>query len=164
VPILCIHELAEIWSGDDGIEVTGFGKGGTLDLGGGVSITMTHAIHSSSVDFLGAQPQYAGEPAGFIIRGEGHAIYVSGDTDVMADMSVIAERYMPDIGILCAGGHYTMDMDGAAYAASRYFEFKTVIPCHYKTFPILAQSAQPLIDALPEVQVIAPEVLKPIEI
>ena len=41
------------------------------------------------------------------------------------------------IGILSAGGHFTMDMAGAAYAARRYFDFKTVIPCHYGTFPIL---------------------------
>ena len=42
-------------------------------------------------------------------------------------------------------------MDRAAWAAKKYFDFKTVIPCHYKTFPLLAQSAQPLIDALPGV-------------
>ena len=34
IPIVCIHELAERWSGRDGIETIGFGKGGTVALGG----------------------------------------------------------------------------------------------------------------------------------
>lgn len=164
IPILCIHEIAEMWANEDGVEPTGFGKGGTIDLGG-ASVTMTHAIHSSSVDFAGNGLQYAGDPAGFIIRGEGHCIYVSGDTDVMADMEVIGDRYKPDIGILCAGGHYTMDMEGAAYAARRFFSFKTVIPCHYKTFPLLAQDAEALRSGLPVgTRLIEPEVLTAIEI
>ena len=57
-----------------------------------------------------------------------------------------------------------MDMKAAAWAAKKYFDFKTVIPCHYKTFPLLEQSAQALIDGLPEVEVIEPEVMKAIEI
>ena len=99
-----------------------------------------------------------------MIAGEGHVIYLSGDTDIMADMEWMGDLHKPDIGILCAGGHYTMDMARAVYAAKRYFNFKTVIPCHYKTFPILAQSAQELIDALPDVNVIEPEVLSPISV
>lgn len=99
-----------------------------------------------------------------MIGGEGHMIYVSGDTDVMADMGWMAEFYQPDIGILCCGGHYTMGMEGAAFAAKKFFDFKMVIPCHYKTFPILAQSAQPLVEALPEVDVRTPDVMDVIEI
>ena len=99
-----------------------------------------------------------------MITGEGHTIYVSGDTDVMADMGVFNALHQPDIGILCAGGHFTMDMRRAAYAAKTFFDFKTVIPCHYRTFPILEQSAAALIDALPGVDVIEPEVLHPIEL
>jgi L-ascorbate metabolism protein UlaG (beta-lactamase superfamily) len=37
-----------------------------------------------------------------------------------------------------------------------------VIPCHYKTFPLLEQSAEALIAGLPGVRVIEPEVLVPI--
>ena len=55
-----------------------------------------------------------------------------------------------------------MDMAGAAYAAKRYFDFKTVIPCHYKTFPILEQSAQVLMDGLPGVDVVEPQVMQAI--
>lgn len=97
-----------------------------------------------------------------MIAGEGHTIYVSGDTDVMADMKIFNDLHAPDIGILAAGGHFTMDMKRAAYAAKTFFDFKTVIPCHYKTFPLLEQSAEALRAALPGVDVIEPEVLTPI--
>ena len=53
----------------------------------------------------------------------------------MADMGVFQALHTPEIGILCAGGHFTMDMKRAAYAAKTFFDFKTVIPCHYRTFP-----------------------------
>ena len=97
-----------------------------------------------------------------MIEGEGHTIYVSGDTDVMADMKIFNDLHAPDIGILACGGHFTMDMKRAAYAASTFFDFKTVIPCHYRTFPILEQSAAVLVAALPKAHVIEPEVLTPI--
>lgn len=158
IPIVCIHELSEMWAGK--VDTIGFGKGGTVDLNG-AKVTMVNATHSSSIDFEGGV-QYAGGEAGFMIAGEGHTIYVSGDTDIMADMDWMGDYHKPDIGILACGGHYTMDMDRAAYAAKRYFNFKTVIPCHYGTFPILAQSAQPLIDGLPGVDVKTPDVMEPL--
>ena len=160
IPIVCIHELSAILS-SEGATAIGFGKGGTVDLGG-AQVTMVNASHSSTIDFKGGSPAAAGSEAGFMIAGEGHVIYVSGDTDIMADMDWMGDYHKPDIGILCAGGHYTMDMKRAAYAARRYFNFKTVIPCHYRTFPILEQSAQALIDGLPGVNVIEPQVMVPI--
>ena len=128
---------------------------------GGARVTMVNASHSSSVDYKGGH-DYAGGEAGFMIAGEGHVIYVSGDTDIMADMDWMGDYHKPDIGILCAGGHYTMDMARAAYAARRYFNFTTVIPCHYRTFPILAQDARVLIEGLPGVRVIEPQMLEAI--
>ncbi len=152
-PIVGIPELCGQF---EGLEAIDFNKGGTVDLAG-AKVSMVQATHSSST---GAG--YAGTEAGFMIGGEGHMIYVSGDTDIMADMDWMGDFYQPDIGILCAGGHYTMGMHGAAYAAKRYFNFMTVIPCHYKTFPLLAQDAQPLIDGLPGVDVKTPEVMEPL--
>ena len=57
-----------------------------------------------------------------------------------------------------------MDMKRAAYAAKTFFDFKTVIPCHYKTFQMLEQNADLLKAELSGVEVIEPEVLKTIEI
>lgn len=162
IPCVGIYDLMSWWEQKYEIATVGFNKGGTVDLNG-AKVTMVHAVHSSSL--AGANgPIYAGGEAGFIIEGEGHAIYVSGDTDIMADMEWMGDLHKPDIGILCAGGHFTMDMERAGYAAKRYFDFRTVIPCHYRTFPILEQSAETLIKALPGVDVVEPEVLMPIEI
>jgi L-ascorbate metabolism protein UlaG (beta-lactamase superfamily) len=159
LPVYTMVELAG-WLQGKGVEkANGFNKGGTVSIGD-VKVTMVHATHSSATP----DGAYAGSEAGFMIEGEGHVIYFSGDTDVMADMKVFNDLHKPDIGILACGGHYTMDMRRAAYAAKTFFEFKTIIPCHYKTFPVLAQSAQDLIDALPGTKVIEPEVLKAIDL
>jgi len=156
------YDLMSHWEETEGLTTVGFNKGGTVDLNG-VKVTMVHAVHSSS--FGGESgPNVPGTECGYMIEGEGHTIYVSGDTDVMADMGVFNALHAPDIGILAAGGHFTMDMRRAAYAAKTFFDFKTVIPCHYRTFPILEQSAETLTAALPGVTVIEPEVMQPITI
>jgi len=160
IPIVGIYDLVSWWAERDGVATVGFNKGGTVALAG-ARITMVNASHSSSVGSPSG-PVYAGHESGFMIAGEGHTIYVSGDTDIMADMEWMGDLHKPDIGILSAGGHFTMDMARAGYAARRYFNFKTVIPCHYRTFPLLEQSAKALADALPGVRVIEPEVLVPI--
>ncbi|HVL19388.1 MAG TPA: metal-dependent hydrolase [Amaricoccus sp.] len=162
VPVVGIFDLVTHWREKHGIEVVGFNKGGTVRLGG-VAVTMVSATHSSS--FGGPDgPIYAGTESGYMIAGEGRTVYVSGDTDVMADMGVFQDLHHPEIGILCAGGHFTMDMKRAAYAARKFFEFKTVIPCHYKTFPLLEQSADVLRTELPDVNVVTPEVMEEVEL
>jgi len=160
-PVLCIHELSERWGSEEGVETVGFGKGGTVTAGD-AAVTMVTAAHSSSLDFAGLG--HAGSEAGFMIAAEGHTVYFTGDTDIMADMEWMGDYHKPDIWLPACGGHYTMDMDRAAYAARRWFDFRLVIPCHWGTFPILAQSCQPLIDGLPGVDVRVPEVLVPIEV
>ncbi|QBF32918.1 metal-dependent hydrolase [Thalassococcus sp. S3] len=162
VPAVGQYDIMGYWTEQEGIETVGFNKGGTVALGD-VKVSMVNAVHSSTF----ATPEglrTGGTECGFMIEAEGHVIYVSGDTDIMADMAWMGDYYKPDIGILCAGGHFTMDMKKAAYAAKTYFDFKTVIPCHYKTFPILEQSAEDLVKGLPGVKVIEPEVMGTIEL
>lgn len=160
IPILCKAELSSWWSEHERLKTIGFNNGGTVALGT-VNVTMVAASHSSSI--LGESgPIYVGAEAGFMIERGGRTIYFSGDTDVMADMAIFEELHHPEIGLICAGGHFTMDMNRAAFAARRFFNFKTVIPCHYKTFPLLEQSTTALRDGLPGVNVIEPKVLEPI--
>lgn len=162
IPCVGIFDLMSWWEETEKIAVVGFNKGGKVHLGE-VAVTMVNAVHSSSMG--GAEgPIYTGTESGFMISGEGHTIYITGDTDVMADMKVFNDLHQPDIGILCAGGHFTMDMARAAYAARTFFDFKTVIPCHYKTFPLLEQSAEALKAGLPGVDVLTPEVMETVEI
>ena len=162
VPLVGMNELIGWYQAKHGVKGVGFNKGGTVDLGGAL-VTMVNASHSSSVGSESG-PIYAGSEAGFMIAGEGHVIYISGDTDIMADMGWMGDYHKPDIGILSCGGHFTMDMARAAYAAAKYFAFKTVIPCHYRTFPLLAQNADVLRKGLPNVAVIEPQVMQPIVI
>ena len=153
------HEISDFLLHLGQVKSVGFARGGTVTLGD-VKVSMVPASHSNSFDMDPGHLGVAGAECGFVIQGEGHVIYVSGDTGIMADMDWIGEYYAPDIGILCAGGHYTMDMAGAAWASKRYFNFSSVIPCHYKTFGLLEQSADAMVAALPGVDVRVPEVME----
>ncbi|MEC3859961.1 metal-dependent hydrolase [Mesobacterium sp. TK19101] len=159
-PVSGIYELALTLHAQGAGEGMAFNKGGTVSFGN-VKVSIVPASHSSSM-MVDDRRRYMGPETGLIIAGEGHVIYHSSDTTIMADMDWIADYYKPDIGILSAGGFYTMDMAGAAYAAKRYFNFKTVIPGHYRTFPALEQSAEVLSAGLPGVSVIEPQILDPI--
>lgn len=160
-PVSGMYELAQFMHTQGAVEGHAFNMGGTITLGDKTTVSLVPASHSSSAANDGMS-HYMGTETGLIIRGEGQTIYHSGDTGIMADMDWIGDFYKPDIGILSAGGHYTMGMAEAAYAAKRYFDFKTVIPCHYRTFPLLEQSAEVLAEGLPGVGVIEPEVLQKI--
>ncbi|WP_372612779.1 metal-dependent hydrolase [Aquicoccus sp.] len=162
IPAYGQYDIMSHFAENEGIEAEGFNKGGTVDLNG-VRVSMVPASHSNT--FATPEgPRGAGSEVGFMIAAEGHVIYASGDTDIMADMDWMGAYYKPDIGILSAGGHFTMDMKGAAWAAKRYFDFKTVIPGHYRTFPLLEQDASDLAAGLPGVNVIEPQVLEPITV
>ena len=125
IPAVGQYDLMGHWAESEGIETVGFNKGGTVDLGG-VKVSMVRAEHSSTFATPDG-PKTGGSEVGFMIAAEGHTLYVSGDTDIMADMDWFGDYYKPDIGILSAGGHFTMDMAKTAYAAKRYFAFKTVL-------------------------------------
>lgn len=160
IPVVGIYDLMTWWEESAGIATVGFNKGGTVSLGD-VRVTMVNAVHSSSVAGQNG-PVYAGGEAGYMISHNQRTIYFSGDTDVTMDMQIMQDLHTPEVGILCAGGHFTMDMRRASYAASKFFDFKTVIPCHYRTFPLLEQDASVMKDTLPGIDVIEPEVLDPI--
>lgn len=155
--VVGIYDLCSWLAAEQGVEVVGMNKGGTVHLGD-VAVTMVNATHSSSTTIDG-KPVYLGAEAGFMIKAGEHTVYFAGDTDVMADMGVFAELHRPTIGILPIGGHFTMDAARAAYACKKFFAFKAVIPCHYKTFPLLAQSASAFAEAVAPTPVHALEVM-----
>lgn len=162
IPVVGKYDLTTFIAARDGVDTLGFNNGGTARLGN-VAVTMVAASHSSSFATDGG-PVYLGTESGYMIEHGGRTIYFSGDTDVMADMAVFQDLHAPEVGILCAGGFYTMDMKRAAYAAKKFFDFKTLIPCHYRTFPALEQSADLLKAELPGVNVVEPQVLEPIRL
>lgn len=138
---------------------SGMNPGGTQSLEG-VRVSLTQAFHSSSVDSP-AGPIYAGMPNGLVVGVDGLAsVYHAGDTDVFSDMKLIASLHEPKVCFLPIGDHFTMGARGAALAAEM-LQPKAIIPIHYKTFPVLDQSADAFRDALPEGlrdRVLVPEV------
>ena len=45
--------------------------------------------------------------------------------------------HKPDIGLVPIGDRFTMGGAVAALSCKRYFNFSTIIPCHFGTFPII---------------------------
>ncbi|MCI4663422.1 MAG: metal-dependent hydrolase [Neomegalonema sp.] len=156
--LVAIYDLTQLLGVDGAV---GMNKGGTVALTDAVSATMVHAVHSSSIEIDGAS-RYGGGEAGFMIRSGAETLYFAGDTDVFADMAIFEELHKPKFGILPIGGHFTMDADRAAFAAKKFFNFETIIPCHYQTFPLLAQSADPFAAAVAPTRVMAPSVMEKI--
>jgi L-ascorbate metabolism protein UlaG (beta-lactamase superfamily) len=79
-----------------------------------------------------------GAAVGYVIELEnGFTIYHSGDTAVFGDMALIHEFYAPDLALVCIGGYFTMDPQGAAYAVRELIKPKQVLPIHYGTFPVI---------------------------
>jgi L-ascorbate metabolism protein UlaG (beta-lactamase superfamily) len=109
--------------------VVGLNIGGSVEIRG-VKLYMVQAFHTSSW----------GAPTGVIVEGEGKTVYHAGDTGLFGDMRLIGELYRLDLALIPIGGYYTMGALEAAEAV-KMLKPKAVIPMHYKTFPVLAQSA-----------------------
>jgi L-ascorbate metabolism protein UlaG (beta-lactamase superfamily) len=145
--VMCMIELGD-YLGSKGVEnVMGGNKGGTLSAEG-ISVTLTHAFHSSSYGEEDGTIVYTGEPAGLIITLENdYRIYFAGDTTVFGDMALIAELYRPDLAMLPIGDFFTMGPMEAAKAVE-LLGVKHVVPMHYGTFPLLVGTPQALRDEL----------------
>jgi L-ascorbate metabolism protein UlaG (beta-lactamase superfamily) len=135
--------LTEQGATDDGMSHS-INKGGSVTIGD-VSLTLTHANHSSSSH----EGRYLGESCGFIMRiADSVTIYIAGDTNVMSDMELIGRIYAPDVAVLPIGDHFTMGPREAAVAAG-LVGAPVVIPCHWGTFPRLTGTPEALIPLLP---------------
>jgi L-ascorbate metabolism protein UlaG (beta-lactamase superfamily) len=145
--VMCMIELGD-FLGSKGVEnIIGGNKGGTLNAEG-VSVTLTHAFHSSSYGEDDGTIVYTGEPAGLIITLEnGYRIYFAGDTTVFGDMALIGELYKPDLAMLPIGDFFTMGPMEAAKAVE-LLGVKHVLGMHYGTFPLLTGTPQGLRDEL----------------
>ena len=139
--VVGIWELVS-WLGSKGVQaVEPMNKGGTVSVKG-LRITMTDAVHSSSIDESGIV--YLGEPAGFVVTLEnGQKIYFAGDTALFGDMKLIGEVHRPDIAFLPIGDRFTMGPDTAAIAAA-WLGVRQVVPMHWGTFPLLTGTPEML--------------------
>ncbi|MCB1507531.1 MAG: metal-dependent hydrolase [Hyphomicrobiaceae bacterium] len=122
--------------------------GGTVDLGA-FKVTYVQAHHSSAHLSEDGVSHGLGHSNGVVIEIAGEkTLYHAGDTDIFSDMALIEEFHAPKIGILPVGDRFTMGAKKAAVAARRYFNFETVIPCHFGSFPIVDPSADAFVEAM----------------
>ncbi len=138
-----------MWAQSKGIEnINPMGCGGTVDVGP-FSVSLTIAHHSSSTGTEGNGPFTLGQANGIIVTAPDEPVlYHMGDTDIFLDMELINEIHAPKVGIVPIGDRFTMGARTAALACRRFFDFETIIPCHFGTFPIIDQDSAGFKDAL----------------
>jgi L-ascorbate metabolism protein UlaG (beta-lactamase superfamily) len=122
--------------GDHGVEnTTDPNIGGTVEFEGGW-VRLVPAWHTSTTP--GGTITV---PAGMVINLGGKTVYHLGDTALFSDLRLVGERDELDAALMCIGGHYTMDRHDAVVACE-LIGARTVIPCHYNTFPPIETDAQ----------------------
>jgi len=133
-PVVAIVELAsEI--GEEGVDVFDPNLGGTVKFDWGW-VKLVPAWHTSTTP-----KGTVNTPAGLLINFNDTIVYHLGDTCVFSDLQLVGKRAPIDIALMCIGGHYTMDRVDAVDAAE-LVGAKTVIPCHYNTFPPIETDAE----------------------
>jgi L-ascorbate metabolism protein UlaG (beta-lactamase superfamily) len=133
-PVVAIVELAsEI--GEEGVDVHDPNLGGTVKFDWGWA-KLVPAWHTSTTP-----KGTVNTPAGLLINFEETIIYHLGDTCLFSDMQLVGRRTPIDVALMCIGGHFTMDRTDAVEAA-KLIGAKTVIPCHYNTFPTIETDAE----------------------
>src|SRR4051812_49587604 len=130
-------EIANELQSEHGVEnVFDPNIGGTVTFDWGW-VKMTPAWHTSTTP-----KGTVSTPMGLLINLEGKVVYFTGDTALFSDMQLVARRGDGvDIAILPIGGHYTMDRHDAV-TAIEFISPKTVIPCHFGTFPPIETDAE----------------------
>lgn len=135
--VLCNYEVGE-WLKNKGVandKVIGMNPGGSsMQRFGRVKFTIAH--HSSSMP----DGTYGGVPGGFLITTADNRIYFACDTALFLDMKLIGSGGL-DLAVLPIGDLYTMGPEDSIDAV-KLLNPKRVAPCHYDTWPPIAQDAR----------------------
>ncbi len=133
-PVVAIVELANEL-GEEGLEVHDPNLGGTVKFDWGW-VKLVPAWHTSTTP-----KGTVNTPAGLLVSFNDTLVYHLGDTSLFSDLQLISRPTPVDVALMCIGGHYTMDrIDGVE--AAKMIGARTVIPCHYNTFPPIETDAQ----------------------
>jgi L-ascorbate metabolism protein UlaG (beta-lactamase superfamily) len=133
-PVVAIVELANEL-GEEGVTVHDPNLGGTVKFDWGW-VKLVPAWHTSTTP-----KGTVNTPAGLLINFGDRLVYHLGDTCLFSDLQLVGKRTPIDLALMCIGGHYTMDRVDAVEAAA-LVGAKTVIPCHYDTFPPIETDVQ----------------------
>ena len=113
-------------------------EGHPMNHGGKVSfpfgtVKYVNAVHSSVLP----DGTYGGNPGGFVLWNDTACFYHAGDTALTYDMKLIPALCPPlNVALLPIGDNFTMGTEEAAMAA-QFIDCKTVIGCHYDSFPFI---------------------------
>src|SRR5262245_18864177 len=154
--VLCNFEVGE-WvkkKGVAGDKVIGMNPGGGIQQPfGHVKFTIAH--HSSSLP----DGTYGCVPGGFLVTLGDDRIYFACDTALFLDMKLIGAVGL-DLAVLPIGDLYTMGPDDSIDAV-KILNPKRVAPCHYNTWPPIAQDARAWADRVRSHTAAEPIVLEP---
>lgn len=132
--VLAGFEVTE-WLKREGVaedKVIPMNPGGAVRLPfGKVKFTIAH--HSSSTP----DGAYGGVPGGFVIELAGKRLYFAGDTALFLDMKLIGLGGL-DLAVLPIGDLFTMGPEDSVEAV-KFLNPKKAAPCHYNTWPPIAQ-------------------------
>jgi L-ascorbate metabolism protein UlaG (beta-lactamase superfamily) len=120
--------------GVDGGKIIGMNPGGGIRQPfGHVKFTVAH--HSSSMP----DGSYGGVPGGFLLTLGESRVYFACDTALFLDMQLIGAGGL-DLAVVPIGDLYTMGPDDAVEAI-KLLKPTRAAPCHYNTWPPIAQDA-----------------------
>lgn len=123
------------WLAKQGVGNTSGGNLGGWQSHAFGRVQLTLAFHSSELpDGTGG-----GNPSGFVIEIGGKRLYFACDTALFGDMQLIGAAGL-DLAVVPIGDFFTMGPDDALQAV-KWLKAKQVLPCHYDTFPPIAQDA-----------------------
>ncbi|MCP4169641.1 MAG: metal-dependent hydrolase [Fuerstiella sp.] len=106
--------------------------GGSHDFDFG-TVKLTIAHHGSSLP----DGSNGGSPTGIVLKTQDGNIYFAGDTGLFSDMKLIGEEDL-EVAIIPVGDNFTMGPDDSI-RATQFLQPRTVIPCHYNTWPLIEQ-------------------------
>ncbi len=132
--VTAIVELAGEIS-EEGVAVNDPNLGGTVDFDWGWC-KLVPAWHTSTTP-----KGTVNTPAGLVVHIGGVTVYHLGDTALFSDLGLVPRQTPVDVALVCIGGHYTMDRHDAVTACD-FIGARTVIPCHYNTFPPIETAAE----------------------
>ena len=118
-----------------GVNALDINIGGTVEFDWGWVEDGARLAH---LDHAQGHRQHARRPADQL---QGHDRLPPRRHGLFSDLQLVGKRHPIDYALMCIGGHYTMDRVDAVDAAG-LVGAKTVIPCHYNTFPVIETDAQ----------------------
>jgi L-ascorbate metabolism protein UlaG (beta-lactamase superfamily) len=152
--VAAAFEICE-WLGKQGVEnLQQMNLGGAIDLPIG-NVKMTVAHHSSVLP----DGTYGGNPGGFLLTLADANIYFACDTALFSDMKLIGAGGL-DLAVLPIGDRFTMGPDDSIEAV-KLLTPRRVAPCHYNTWPPIAQDANAWAERMRSETQAEPIVLEP---